>query len=450
MHPDYIARPYQIEDLAVLINDPRKGLFQEPGCGKTFIAAMFSQYIIDATKEKVVWTMPGGIMAKNLRDILFSTNLLPHEVAMVQGPPAKRAEIMQKKDVKVFLMSAQGYSNEWELLPKDVKHSFHDEIHLAYATHSSGRTEEWYRACKNKGAIVPMTGTIIKGRLDSAYPILHVLAPEYYGNDRAFLMHHAFFDENGKVCGWKNHDRLKEILKRKGIFRSFKSVYGEEKKVIQVERCQLGPKTKAVYKKLEEAGLIELTDSFIDAGEPGVASLRARQVLACPEIFEIKEVSGKDEALKVDIEDHLKSGERLAIFSVFHSEQLRIVELIKKLGGKVGLINGMVSNTDRQDIDARFNANDLQFVVASPATAGIGFNWGWLNTMVYTSVDYNDDSFIQSYRRGVRGVRSQPLLIKILLYDETIENRILHIIDRKSRDHNLVSPDIEILNLGRL
>ena len=450
MSDKFIARPYQIEDLATLINAPRTGLFHDPGGGKTYIAAMFTQYIHDSTKERIVWTQPGGIAAKNRYDILFATNFQPEEVALVQGSKDQRVKIMNDPRVKVFLMSGVGYANEWELLPSDVRHSFHDEIHLYYTTHGPNRTQEWYNACRKKGAVVPMTGTVIRGRLDSAYPILHVLGPMFYGSDRNFIQHHAWFDENGKVIGWKNHERLSEVLKHVGIFRSFKSIYGQEKKVVQVQRCVVTPKVWKMYERIEAAALIELTDSFVDAQNPAVGAMRARQLLACPEMFEIDERSGKDEALLVDIEDHLKTGERLAIFSSFTMEQNRIVNIIKKLGGRVGHINGTVSNEKRQEVDRQFNANELQFVVASPATAGIGFNWAFLNTMIFVSIDYTDDSVVQAYRRGIRGTREQPILLKFLKYEDTIEDRIFQIVDRKSRDHHLVNENLDELGLSKL
>lgn len=450
MHPNFKARDYQIDDLARLISDPRTLLGHDPGGGKTYIAGMFTEYICNATNEAVVWTQPGGIMQKNLDDILYCTNLAPEEVAIVQGTKEKRVKTMQRPEVKVFLMSGVGYCKEWELLPPRVRHTVHDECHLYITTHGIPRVEAWYRAQKNKRAIVPMTGTIIRGRLSSAYPVCHVLAPWAYGSDRQFAALHAWYDESGAIIGWKNHERLKAVLQTFGIFRSFKSIYGAEKKVIQIERCYMTPKQEKMYRELEVSGLIELEDEFVDAGNPAVNAMRARQILACPELFEIKEPSGKDEATRVEIEDHLKSGERLAIFSAFSQEQLRIVKMIQTLGGTVGHINGTVSYETRQKIDKDFRENQLQFVVASPATAGIGFNWGFLKTMLYLSVDYMDDSFIQSYRRGIRGEREEPLRIKLLKYEDTIEHRIFEIIDRKSMDHHLVNEGIDTLNLSQL
>lgn len=453
MDPSFKARDYQVQDLSRLMLQRKCGLFHEPACGKTFISAMYSQYMVRYANEKVVWTQPGGIMAKNKRDILFSTDLAPEEVIMVQGTAAKRDELMRSPEGKVFLMSGQGYADEYEKLqeyqPK-IRHSIHDEVHLYYTTHNSARTQNWYRASRRMESIIPMTGTIIRGRLDSAYPVCHLLAPQYYGSDRAFLAQHGWFDDMGKVIAWKNHERLQEVLKRSGIFRSFKSVYGAEAKIIQVQKFSLTGEQEKTYKTLEKTALIELEDEWVDAGNPAVAAMRARQVLSCPEMFNVKGTTAKDEALRVMIEDHIKSGERLAIFSAHTLEQERIVQMILQLKGTVGHINGTVSNEKRQMIDTQFNAGALQFVVASPATAGIGFNWGFLKTLIFVSVDYQDDSFIQAYRRGIRGAREHELLILVMKYEGTIEDRMLEIIDRKSYDHHLVNDAIEPLNLHLL
>jgi hypothetical protein len=453
MDPSFKARDYQVEDLSRLMMQRKCGLFHDPGTGKTFIMAMYAQYLVRYANEKVVITQPGGIIKKNYRDILFSTDLAPEEVQIVQGTMAEREEQMRSPTAQVFLISAQGWANEWEKMqayqPK-IRHSFHDECHLAFTTHGSARSQNWYRASRRMESIVPSTGTIIRGRLDSAYPVLHLLAPMYYGSDRAFNLHHGWYDGNGKVIAWKNHDRLAAVLQKVGIFRSFKSVYGEEAKVIQVEKVEMSEGQARIYKTLEATALIELEDSWVDAGNPAVAAMRARQILACPEMFEVKGKTPKDEALEVHIADHIKSGERLVIFSALTHEQTRIAKLITMLGGTVGHINGTVSNVQRQTIDANFCAGAIQFVVASPATAGIGYNWAFLKTVIFASVDYTDDSFIQAYRRGIRGVRSEAMLILILKYEGTVEDRILEIIDRKSMDHHLVSDGIEPLNLHLL
>lgn len=451
---DWVARPTQIEDLSRLISNPRTGLFHSPGGGKTAIAALMSQYIWDCAKEAIVWTQPGGIMEKNKDEILQVTDFAPDEVAMVQGTAFERGQILNDPRKKVFLMTGVGLSKEYELFPKRIKHMVNDECHLYYTTHDPERTKNWYRASRRManqlGALIPMTGTVIRGRLDSAYPILHQIGQSYYGNDRMFMMHHAVYDENGSVCGWKNHERLRDVLQQVGIFRSFKEIYGEEQVVFQVTNVHPGLKTFKAYKEYEQTGLLEMEDDFVDSGAPASNAQKAMEILGSPRDFGIDEDSAKDKILEPMIEDMIKSGERLAIFSAHTKEQLRLVKIIAKLGGRVGHINGTVPNGRRQVLDKEFQTGETQFIVASPDTAGIGFNWGFLDTIIFYSMRYTDDSFLQAYRRGVRGKRESPLRVLIFHFPETIEDRILQVNDRKSLDHALVNPNIEALRLFQL
>jgi hypothetical protein len=69
---------------------------------------------------------------------------------------------------------------------------------------------------------------------------------------------------------------------------------------------------------------------------------------------------------------------------------------------------------------------------------------------VFASIDYTDDSFVQAFRRGIRGVRDTALLIIILKYEGTVEGRIMEIVDRKSYDHFKINPDLAPLALRLL
>ena len=117
------------------------------------------------------------------------------------------------------------------------------------------------------------------------------------------------------------------------------------------------------------------------------------------------------------------------------------------MGLKVGLINGKVQAKDRAIIDQKFCAGEIQVLVGSPATAAVGYNWGFVDTIVFVSMDYKDSNFIQGYRRAIRGVRDKPLLIYILQYESKVEDRILEIVEAKSRLSNQVDETKEVLSL---
>lgn len=447
-------RPDQIADLAALIKFQKFGLWHDPGGGKTPTVCAFSYYCWSVKKWRSAWAMPKSLLKKNKDEILRFSGFKPEDVVIVSGAPKKRLEIMAS-DAKVFLFTFQGFASEWDKLVgfhPDLKVNVIDEFHLGYSGHEANRTQSWYVACRNMEAIVPMTGTVIKGKLSSAYPILHAMAPTYYGNYAAFLNHHAIRDEYGSIIGWKNHDRLGLILQAVGVRRSFESIFGKEAKVIQTELCQMHPKQRDAYSKMEGLGLLELEDSFLEAKTKGTQAIRCRQIMAHPETFGLiptDEKTGKDERLWIHIEDHIQSGEQLAIFSALVPEQERIYTQLKERGLSVALINGSVSGPARQKIDEDFRAGKIQFVVGSPATMAVGFNWGMLNTIIFVSLDYGDDSFIQAYRRAIRGKRTTPLLIIVLEYENSIDQRIFDVIQMKSKDANLIDSTKEEIVLGQ-
>ena len=91
-----------------------------------------------------------------------------------------------------------------------------------------------------------------------------------------------------------------------------------------------------------------------------------------------------------------------------------------------------ISAARRGQIDDDFQAGLLDIVIASAATASVGFNWGHLDTIIFISIDFMDSSFLQGYRRAMRGVRTSPLLIYVMEYEKSVDQRIFQIVEIKS------------------
>lgn len=436
-------RPDQIADLAYFINNPKAGLLHDPGVGKTITAAVFTEYRWKYFQEKAVWVMPVSLLKKNKDELIRFTSFEPEDIVIVQGTKEKKEELLRGPG-KIWLMSGTGYSASWvELLQyhPDIKVNVIDEFHLIYAGHTSARTQSWYIACRQMNALMIMSGTLIKGRLSSAYPMIHVVAPLYYGSYEGFLAQHAILDQYGRIAGWMNHEKLRNVLGTISIRRSFESVYGVEHPVIQTETCEMSPKIRAKYNELEQLGVIELENSMLEATSAIATLIRCRQIMACPEIFQLMksdELTGKDERMMIHVEDHIETGERLVIFAALIPEQERIYRHLQKKGLKVAIINGTVSGAERQRIDADFRAGRLQFIVGSAATMGVGFNWPFLRMVLFASLDYGDDTFTQAYKRGIRAKRETPLLVIVLEYRNSIDQQIFKIIERKAKDYSQV------------
>lgn len=296
-----------------------------------------------------------------------------------------------------------------------------------------------------------MTGTMVNGRLDSVYPFVRLINPSYYPTHENFLRHHAIMDEvDNKVIGWRNHERLAEIFRRHSIRRTRAEVYGPDAIVRHVEYVSMTPQQREFYKDLEDRALIELEDLLIDASMPGSFTTRCRQVMehpdAVPTPLGIRDlvggkVTGKDERLLVHVADHVQDGSPLVVFASLVKQTERLERLLRAEGLQTGLINGAVPAKRRNEVDAAFRAGELQALVVTAATAGVGYNWAHCDHYVMASIDYMDTSIPQAEARFCRGPRTTPLRGTFLRYrDCRVEDRMYQIVGQKSEDASKVDP----------
>lgn len=451
--PGYVVpelRDYQIDDLAFMIREDRCLLLHDPGCGKTPPVCIYTEYLWEYEEVKTAFVMPKSLLRKNYDELLRFTKFAPDDIVVIDGTPKQRSQQIETPTGKVFLMGFLRYADDWRNLRRihpQLNACIVDEFHAGFSGDSSQRTQAFYQSMRTLKYFVGMTGTLIRGRLDSAFPAIKVIEPRYYGSHKQFLARHAIYDLDGGIIGWQNHALLGQILKIHARRMAFKDVYGEEARIIQVETVDMTPDVRKKYDDFHALAMLELSDEYLDGFNPAVQVIRCRQIMAHPhkiplqgggyESITTKKLTGKDERLLVHIEGHNRPQ---LVFSVLIPEQERCLELAKKAGRKAALLNGSVPAAKRAQIDEQFRSGALDLVVASPDVAGIGFNWGHVDHAIFVSLNYMDDSFVQAYRRAVRGVRESPLLITILKYRDSIDGRILQIIKTKNDHARQVDP----------
>lgn len=355
------------------------------------------------------------------------------------------------KEAKVFLCTFAFARAHWEHLFATIDNlkCFNvDEHHLGYKRPESQQTESFFHIQKRVDYSIMMTGSLLDGPLDSVFSAIHAIEPRYYGSYVGFLSQHAdFVDDYGNVQTWRNTEKVKQILARHSAQITFKEAYGDEPMVHIHEYVQVGPKCREEYDTFHEQAMLELQDGrILDGSLPGPATIRARQILSHPETYGIAagEETGKDQRIRI----FASEGQTMLLFSSLIPEQERLVRLLRDEGLRVGLINAEVSRPQRNMIDQQFKNGLLDAVVASAATAGIGYDWPFLDHCIYVSPDYQDVNFIQGYRRGIRGQRDVPLRVTTLEYEDTIEGRQYQIISQKSELANSVDPSRPILRFA--
>lgn len=435
-------RPYQSAHLAFHISQKKSLNLSDPGTGKTPTACLFIQYLAQVENASVAFVMPVSLMKKNKDELVRFTSLKEEEVALLNVTPKKRAEIYADSRVKVFIMSYDCFGKEWVKLPSSFNGVVIDEFHMGFKSNDSKRTQSFYSAMRNVDWFLGMTGTLIDGRLSSAYPAIRVINPGYYPSYKSFLFQHALLDDYGNPIYWTNHAKISRILEKHAVKMSFAEAYkGAPEPIIIPEKCEMDKKHYEMYKEFEDTALLELEDKYLtDSGSGGVHQMRCRQIIQAPEKFNLEVKSlGKDDMLRVHLEDAKNNGKPLLIFSCFVAEQERLKKICEEeFGFKVGLINGSVSGKNRAEIDNDFKAGKIDIVIGSPETMAVGFNWEHVDTVIFVSIDYKDSNWKQGIQRADRGTRKYPLRVYRLYYDVKVERRLWQIVENKQKDNRKV------------
>jgi len=353
--------------------------------------------------------------------------------------------------VKVFICTFAFMSAHWERMlaaAPDIDLLLVDELHMGYGGLNSKQTESFYFVNKKVSRFVGMTGTLINGSLSTAFPAIHAIEPRYYGSQQGFMFDHAArTDDYGRVVLWKNEDKLRQIIERHSIRRTFEEVYGKEDVVFFTEYVEMAELVREKYDQFEEQAMLELEDGrVLDGTLPGVNQIRCRQIFSHPETMalgKLEKWTPKDDRVAT----HLATGVKALLFASLKPEQERLKRLCQELGLRVELINSDVSGAQRSRIDDMAQRGELDVIVASGPTVAVGFNWEMFDLVAFVSIDFMDVNILQAYRRASRGTRTKTLRVLFLRYEDCeVEDRIYKIVQMKSQLANRVDPTRPVLS----
>lgn len=455
-------RQYQTNHLGFFLKEWRSIDRSDAGTGKTPVMCLW--LYARSQEDRCIWAMPKSLLSKNYEELLLWSNLQPHQIVLVDGTPDQRKKQMDWKDGRVFMMGFDTFANNWEYLRSkysNVVHFCGDEFHRGFSTHGvrnwrnplkfdgPRRTVMLYEFLHKGGSMLATTGTLINGRLTSAFPVIHLINPVYYGTYTTFESWHCILDNWGKPIMYKNHDRLSAILDKHGRRITYQEAYGEENKQIFVIQCNMGVNQKKAYKQFEERAILELEDGFIESKSSATTLRKCMELMQVPELFDIQDNNddGKEAHLQDEVELAIEEKQQLLIFDPIKNAQVKWARILNDMGRKAEVMNGDVTGTQRMWQDKRFREGEITDLVCSPDVAGVGFNWEHVNTVIFMMLDWQDTTFIQNYRRALRGTRTQPLRILVFQYRASIDQKIAQKLNWKSENRLRVEGGTEV-NIG--
>lgn len=434
------------------MNNPKHMHLSDPGTGKTPTICIYQRYLWEHKGTPSIWTMPKSLLKKNREEALLWGGWKDDEVVILDGP------FDQVKPAKLYLMGFQRFAIERQAgrIPEEFKAIQIDEFHKGCGGHKSFQTEALYHFMERADYFTPMTGTLVNGKLETAWPALQIIEPRYYGSFEGFQRFHTAYDAftNTKL-GYRNHEHLQTILRKHCIRRLFKDIFGEQEIVTQIEWLDMAPEQRALYDKFEKEAILELEQFFITGQAPGTAFIRARQIMEHPHKFpnlgptdedwvDIMpgEPVAKTEALDLHLTDHMENKTPFIIYASLVPQQLEIVEQCKAMGLRVGHVG---ANSGRYVADEMFRSGHLDGIICSPLVADAGYNWQdcgdqEVNHIIFASLPYVDVTFTQAVRRAIRRKRKSALRVSVLAYRNSVDPRIMHLVQQKSLDNCKVDP----------
>lgn len=440
-------KPHQIEDLAVAIKKVRSFNLGEPGTQKTGTFCALAWYYWSRKQKKTIVVQPNHLRDKNRLEMIRFTGFEPNEVAVIERVdetlgPRKRKEVpaacqetgyinyLDNPDLKVIVVGFTFLKNYWREIIKhhpEVDLVIVDEGHESYKTYNSKASVELYKLMDRTTGFYYCTGTPIDGRLDSAFVPIHIIEPKYYGSYQGFLAQHAgFIDDYGKVLNWLGEDKVTKIFNKHGVRRLWVDVHGEQKRNVElIDDIEMSGKMEEAYREFEQMACVELDNMFLEGSNPGVATMRARQIINCPHVFGIDEKTPKQAYL----EGLAQKG--MLVFGSMPEEVEAAAQVLRGLGLKVGVMHGGVSHAKRVQIDTDYQNGKLDAICATPAVSATGWNWQRTQVIVYLSLDYRDSNLEQSIKRSERELRDSPVNIYFLEYADSVDQRVRKIVLKK-------------------
>jgi len=459
-------RDYQVADLAFYMANPKCLNLSDAGTGKTPSVCVMQWWLWSTLGIGTVWPQPKSLLKKNKKEILRFTDFKDEDIVIVDGTK-EQVEKQLARPGKVFLMGFRRLTLSWRQLPAHVKAVHIDEMHMGYKSADSQNSLNLFKMFDTGRMthFLGMTGTLIDGKLSSAYPAIRVIEPRYYLSHENFINQHAVKGFDGKVEGWRNHDKLAKIFSRHAIRRSFASVHGEQEVVHIPEMVDMAPLQRRYYDTFRDEAILELEKFYLDGTLPGVAFIRARQLMEHPNNFPdltdpgkfldiLKgEPTEKEERLKIHLEEYWLNEKPLIILTPLIPQQERAAGILKQMGFRFGVINGDQSRKQRDQVDEDFIAGRIQVVLCTEQTASFGYNWQFcgereVDHEIFMALGFSDATFVQARQRAIRGKRQSPLRLTTLEYNDSIDQHICNIIYRKSVDANKVDPSRPILQLS--
>jgi superfamily II DNA or RNA helicase len=276
-----------------------------------------------------------------------------------------------------------------------------------------------------------LTGTPLENKLEELYSIVQFVDDRRLGPAFQFLHDHRLLDENGKLLGYRNLDKIREkltpILLRRTREEVLSQLPARTDTTVYVEMAdaQRGPYAEhshTLARLLQKKYLTEIDRRRILAS---ITNLR----MLCDSTFLLDQqtkVSPKLEELEELLRELLFSGpHKVVIFSQWETMLRLAAEVVEKLGAGFAVLHGGIPGKERRGLLERFREDGDCRVFLSTDAGGTGLNLQAADTVINLEVPWNPAVLEQRIARVHRMGQHRPVQVFNLVMRDSIEERVL-------------------------
>ena len=428
--------PYQVEGALHLAFGERVLLADDMGLGKTVQAIAACALLAELRGVRRVLVVSPASLKEEWREQIAKFSDL--ETTLVFGNPSERRRAYARHTFFTLCNYEQVIADGPDLLG-----TLRPEVVIL---DEAQRIKNWrtQTAAAVKRLDSPyafvLTGTPLENRIDEIYSIVQFLDPGLLGPLFRFNRDFYDLDERGRAIGYRNLDALARrvssvMLRRRkeevddelpsrSVKTFFVSMTDAQKTFYNDYEGHVGrlaalsarrPLTKEEFERLQRylacMRMVCDTPAILEEGE-----------FECPKLDEIREL----------FPDLLAQPSRKVI--VF-SEWIRMLDLVRDYAVEQNIEfawhTGQVPQQRRRNEIRRFREDPDCRLFLSSESGGVGLNLQVADTVINLDLPWNPARLEQRIARAWRKYQTRPVTVINLVSEDTIEHRMLGLIDQK-------------------
>ena len=429
--------PYQVDGMLHLAFGERALLADDMGLGKTVQAIAACELLRRRNRiERVLVVVPASLKAEWREQIDRFTDLATR---IVFGPRHER--LKQYRDAPFFTVV-----NYEQILSDgaDINRIVAPDVVIL---DEAQRIKNWQtktaRAVKGLRAeyAFVLTGTPLENRIDEIYSIVQFLDPKLLGPLFRFNRDYYVLDDRGRPQDYKNLEDLGRRLETVMLRRRKEDVEGElpgrtvsnyfvamtdeqrlryEDYQVPVQRLLHAARRRPLLKEEFERLQLLLGCMRMTCDTPYILD---REVRDCPKLEELERILG-------DLLDE-RAERKVLIFS----EWVGMLELVRELAVEMGLefawhTGSVPQDRRRAEID-RFRRDPACRLFLSTESGGLGLNLQVADAVINLDLPWNPAKLEQRIARAWRKYQSRPVSVVNLVTEDSIEHRMLFLLEQK-------------------